>query len=81
MLTKVICFSYLSACVKRYCCFFCVLTNHIVVPILQSWNRAKKCILKSEIEEKYKERELQAKEASSYQGYESIPTQVEIINI
>ena len=80
-LNEIICFSYLNACVKRYCCFLCVLANHIVVPILHSWNRAKKCFIPSEIEQKYEERELQAKEASSYQGYETIPTQVEIINI
>jgi len=80
-LNEIICFSYLNACTKRYCCFLCVLVNHIVVPILQSWNRAKKCFIPSEIEEQYEERELQAREASSYKGYETIPTQVEIINI
>ena len=80
-LNEIICFSYLNACTKRYCCFLCVLVNHIVVPILQSWNRSKKCFIPSEIEEQYEERELHAREASSYKGYETIPTQVEIINI
>lgn len=80
-LDEILCFSYMSACVKRYCCFLCVLINHITLSILQGWNRAKKCFLESEIEKQYNERINKVKDVSSYKGYDSIPTKVEIINI
>ena len=77
-LTEILCFSYFSACVKRYFCFLFVLINHILVPILQSWKRAKKCCLKSKIEELYDERIKQIEEESKYKGYEQIETQIEV---
>ena len=79
-LTEILCFSYMSACVKRYFCFIFVLINHIVVPVLQAWQKAKKCFLKSKIEELYEERVKQVEDASSYKGYEQVETQIQINN-
>ena len=80
-LTEILCFSYMSACIKRYFCFIFVLINHIVVPILQSWNRAKKCFRESKIEQLYDERVRQIQDASSYKGYDNVEPQIELINI
>lgn len=80
-LKEIICFSYMNACVRRYCCFLCVLINHITLSILQAWNRAKKCFFQSEIEKEYDKRKKLREDASSYKGYETFPKQVEIINI
>lgn len=80
-LTEILCFSYMSACVKRYFCFIFVLINHILVPILQSWKRAKKCFMSSKIEELYDERVKQIQDASSYKGFENAETKIELINI
>ena len=77
-LTEILCFSYFSACVKRYFCFLFVLINHILVPILQSWKRAKKCCLESKIEQLYDERIKQIEEESKYKGYDQIETQIEV---
>lgn len=80
-LTEILCFSYMSACVKRYFCFIFVLINHILVPILQSWKRPKKCFMSSKIEELYDERVKQIQDASSYKGFENAETKIELINI
>ena len=80
-LTEILCFSYMSACVKRYFCFIFVLINHILVPILQSWKRAKKCFLKSKIEELYEDRIKQIEDASQYKGYDQAEPQITLINI
>jgi len=77
-LTEILCFSYFSACVKRYFCFLFVLINHILVPILQSWKRAKKCCLESKIEQLYDERIKQIEEESKYKGYDQVETQIEV---
>ena len=79
-LNEILCFSYMSACVKRYFCFIFVLINHIVVPILQSWKRAKQCFLKSKIEEEYEERIRQIEDASSYKSYDKIEPPI-LLNI
>ena len=80
-LTEILCFSYMSACFRRYFCFLFVLINHIVVPILQSWNKAKKCFLRSKIEELYDERLKQIEDAQSYKGFDQADTQIEIDDI
>ena len=80
-LTEILCFSYMSACVKRYFCFIFVLINHILVPILQSWKRAKKCFLNSKIEELYEERIKQIEDASKYKGYYDAEPPITIINV
>ena len=79
-MTEILCFSYMSACVKRYFCFIFVLINHIVVPVLQAWQKAKKRFLKSKIEELYEERVKLVEDASSYKGYEQVETQIQINN-
>lgn len=71
-LNEILCFSYMSACVKRYFCFIFVLINHILVPILQAWKKAKDCFIKSKIEELYDERIAQIEEAKQYKGYEQV---------
>lgn len=80
-LTEILCFSYMSACIKRYFCFIFVLINHIVVPIMQAWNRAKKCFMTSKIEELYDIRIKQIEEESSYKGYDKTEPPIELINI
>ena len=80
-LTEILCFSYMSACFRRYFCFLCVFINHIVVPISQSWTRAKQCFLKSKIEELYDERLRQIEEAQSYKGFDQANTQIVIDEI
>ena len=77
-LTEILCFSYMSACVKRYFCFIFVLMNHIIVPILQSWKRAQKCFMTSKVEELYEERENQVKDASKYKGFDEAQPRIEI---
>ena len=77
-LTEILCFSYMSACFRRYFCFLCVFINHIFVPISQSWTRAKKCFLKSKIEELYDERLRLIEDAQSYKGFDQADTQIEI---
>jgi hypothetical protein len=80
-LTEILCFSYMSACVKRYFCFIFVLINHILVTILQSWTRAKKCFMTSKIEELYDERVKQIEDESTYKDNANIEPQIELINI
>lgn len=71
----------MSACVKRYFCFIFVLINHIIVPILQAWKRAKDCFITSKIEILYDERIAIVEEAKKYRGYDQAETQIEINNI
>ena len=71
----------MSACVKRYFCFIFVLINHILVPILQAWNKAKKSFMTSKIEELYDERIRQIEEESSYKDYNKTEPPIELINI
>jgi hypothetical protein len=80
-LNEILCFSYMSACVKRYFCFIFVLINHILVTILQSWARAKKCFMTSKIEELYDERVKQIENESTYKDNANIEPQIELINI
>ena len=80
-LKEIVCFSYMSTCVKRYFCFIFVIINHILVPILAGWQKAKTCCLKSKIEELYEERVKQVEDISSYKGYESISPKIDLINI
>ena len=80
-LNEILCFSYMSACVKRYFCFIFVLINHIIVPILQAWKRAKDCFITSKIEILYDERIAIVEEAKKYRGYDQAETQIEINNI
>lgn len=80
-LNEILCFSYMSACVKRYFCFIFVLINHILVPILQAWNKAKKSFMTSKIEELYDERIRQIEEESSYKDYNKTEPPIELINI
>ena len=79
-LNEILCFSYMSACVKRYFCFIFVLINHIIVPILQAWKRAKDCFIVSKVEEFYDERMAKIEEAKKYQGFDQVQNQIEIIN-
>ena len=79
-LNEILCFSYMSACVKRYFCFIFVLINHIIVPILQAWKRAKDCFIVSKVEEFYDERTAKIEEAKKYQGFDQVQNQIEIIN-
>ena len=80
-LREIVCFSYMSTCIKRYFCFIFVLINHIVVPIFHGWQKAKNCFLKSKIEELYDERIKQVENISSYKGYKENSPKIEIINI
>ena len=77
-LNEILCFSYMSACVKRYFCFIFVLINHIIVPILQAWKRAKDCFIPSKIEKLYDERIAKIEEAKKYKGYDTAENQIEI---
>ena len=77
-LNEVLCFSYMSACVKRYFCLIFVLINHILVPILQAWKRAKDCFIKSKIEVLYDERMAKVEEAKQYKGFDQAESQIEI---
>ena len=70
----------MSACVKRYFCFIFVLINHIIVPILQAWKRAKDCFIVSKVEEFYDERMAKIEEAKKYQGFDQVQNQIEITN-
>ena len=79
-LTEILCFSYMSACIKRYFCAIFVLINHIIVPILHSWYKAKKCFLSSKVEELYDERIKKIEEESTYKGYDKSEPKIEINN-
>ena len=61
--------------------FIFVLINHILVTILQSWTRAKKCFMTSKIEELYDERVKQIEDESTYKDNANIEPQIELINI
>lgn len=80
-LNEILCFSYMSACVKRYFCFIFVLINHVLVPVLQAWKRAKDCLIKSEVEVLYDERMVQINEAKKYSGFAQAEPQIEINNV
>ena len=80
-LNEILCFSYMSACVKRYLCFIFVIINHILVPILQAWKKAKDCFIKSKIEELYNERMAKIEEAKLYKGFSQAEDQIDINNI
>ena len=80
-LREIVCFSYMSTCIKRYFCFIFVLINHIYVPIKYGWKKAKSCFLKSKIEELYEERVKNAEDMSSYKGFKENSPKIEIINI
>ena len=80
-LNEILCFSYMSACVKRYLCFIFVMINHILVPILQAWKKAKDCFIKSKIEELYDERMDKIEEAKLYKGFSQAEAQIDINNI
>ena len=79
-LNEILCFSYMSACVKRYFCFIFVLINHVLVPILQAWKKSKDCFIKSRIEQEYDIRMAKIEEAKQYKGYDQAETQIEINN-
>ena len=77
-LNEILCFSYMSACVKRYFCFIFVMINHIIVPVLQAWKKAKDCFIKSEIEVLYDERMAVIEEAKKYKGYDQAEDKIDI---
>ena len=77
-LNEILCFSYMSACVKRYFCFIFVMINHIIVPVLQAWKKAKDCFIKSEIEVLYDERMAVIEEAKKYKGYDQAEAKIDI---
>ena len=77
-LNEILCFSYMSACVKRYFCFIFVMINHIIVPILQAWKKAKDCFIKSEIEVLYDERMAVIEEAKKYKGFDQAEDKIDI---
>ena len=79
-LNEILCFSYMSACVKRYFCFIFVLINHVLVPILQAWKKSKECFIKSRIEQEYDARMKNIEEAKKYKGFDQVETQIEINN-
>ncbi len=79
-LNEILCFSYMSACVKRYFCFIFVMINHILVPILQAWKKAKDCFFKSKIEELYDERMAKIEDAKQYKGFAQVEPQIDIVN-
>jgi len=80
-LTEILCFSYMSACIKRYFCAIFVLINHIIVPVMHAWYKAKKCFLNSKVEELYDERITKIEEESTYRGYDKLEPKIEINNI
>ena len=77
-LNEILCFSYMSACVKRYFCFIFVMINHIIVPVLQAWKKAKDCFIKSEIEVLYDERMAVIEEAKKYKGFDQVEAKIDI---
>ena len=77
-LNEILCFSYMSACVKRYFCFIFVMINHIIVPVLQAWKKAKDCFIKSEIEVLYDERMAVIEEAKKYKGFDQAEDKIDI---
>lgn len=80
-LTEILCFSYMSACIKRYFCAIFVLINHIIVPVMHAWYKAKKCFLSSKVEELYDERVKKIEEESTYKGYDQSEPKIEVNNI
>ena len=79
-LNEILCFSYMSACVKRYFCFIFVIINHIIVPILQAWKKSRDCFIPSRIEQEYDARMVKIEEAKMYRGFEQVETKIEIDN-
>ena len=77
-LTEILCFSYMSACIKRYFCAIFVLINHIIVPVKYAWYKAKKCYLSSKVEELYDERVKKIEEESTYKGYDKSEPKIEV---
>ena len=80
-LREIVCFSYMSTCIKRYFCFIFVLINHIYVSIKYGWKKAKCFFIKSKIEELYEERVKNVEDMSSYKGYTENSPKIETINI
>ena len=79
-LNEILCFSYMSACVKRYFCFIFVIINHIIVPILQAWKKSRDCFIPSRIEQEYDARMVKIEEAKMYRGFDQVETKIEIDN-
>ena len=79
-LNEILCFSYMSACVKRYFCFIFVIINHIIVPILQAWKKSRDCFIPSRIEQEYDSRMVKIEEAKKYRGFDQVETKIEIDN-
>ena len=79
-LNEILCFSYMSACVKRYFCFIFVIINHIIVPILQAWKKSRDCFIPSRIEQEYDARMVKIEEAKKYRGFDQVETKIEIDN-
>ena len=79
-LNEILCFSYMSACVKRYFCFIFVIINHIIVPILQAWKKSRDCFIPSRIEQEYDARTVKIEEAKKYRGFDQVETKIEIDN-
>ena len=79
-LNEILCFSYMSACAKRYFCFIFVIINHIIVSILQAWKKARDCFIQSRIEQEYDSRMEQIEEAKKYRGFNQVETEIEIDN-
>ena len=77
-LNEILCFSYMSACVKRYFCFIFVMINHIIVPVLHAWKKAKDCFIKSEIEVLYDERMAVIEEEKKYKGFDQAEDKIDI---
>ena len=79
-LNEILCFSYMSACVKRYFCFIFVIINHIIVPILQAWKKARDYFIPSRIEQEYDDRMKIIEEVKKYRGFDQVENKIEIDN-
>ena len=79
-LNEILCFSYMSACVKRYFCFIFVLINHIYVPIKQAWKKSRDCFFDSKIEKLYDQRVADIEIAKKYRGDGQVADQIDINN-
>ena len=66
--------------IMKYFCFIFVMINHILVPILQAWKKAKDCFFKSKIEELYDERMAKIEDAKQYKGFAQAEPQIDIVN-
>ena len=77
-LNEILCFSYMSACVKRYFCFIFVIINHIIVPILQAWKKSRDCFIPSRIEQEYDARMEKIEEAKKYRNFDQVEAKIEI---